>query len=174
MKINKGVFPGTQGGPLEHVIAAKAVCFKDATSDKFKDYQKQVIKNTKTLAESLIDCDFKLVSGGTQNHLILINLSASKISGKEFEQTLEKVAITVNKNTIPNETRSPFVTSGIRIGTPALTSRNMREPEMKQIAKFIKEAFDNYDNNNYLISLRNKVIDFTKNFPLYDNWSCGN
>jgi glycine hydroxymethyltransferase len=174
IQMNKGVFPGTQGGPLEHIIAAKAVCFKDAASKKFKDYQEQVIKNTKVLADSLKEYDFKLVSGGTQNHLVLINLSASTVSGKDFEQTLEKIAITVNKNTVPNETRSPFVTSGIRIGTPALTSRNMHESDMKQIAKFIKEAFDAHNNEDSLSSLRKKVVAFAKNFPLYDNWTCGN
>jgi glycine hydroxymethyltransferase len=172
VQINKGVFPGTQGGPLEHIIAAKAVCFRDAATKEFRDYQNQVIKNTKTLAQSLKDYDFKLVSNGSQNHLLLIDLSASKLSGKYFEQILEKVAITVNKNTVPNETKSPFVTSGIRIGTPALSSRRMKEPQMQQIAEFIKEAFIHHDDNEFLNNLRKKVISFAKEFPLYENWTC--
>lgn len=171
LKINKSVFPGTQGGPLEHIIAAKAVCFKEALEPAFKEYQQKVLDNAKTLAESLIERGMKLVSGGTDNHLILLDLSNTEISGKDLDAALGKCAITVNKNTVPNEKRSPFVTSGIRIGTPAVTTRGMGMEEMRQIAAWIRDAFDNIDNEAALLNIKNQVEELTVKFPLYPNWS---
>ena len=135
--INKSVFPGIQGGPLMHVIAAKAVCLKEALTPEFKAYQTQVVKNAAALAQALKDEGFKLVSDGTDNHLMLIDLRDSGVTGKEAEHMLDEVGITVNKNTIPFETTSPFITSGVRIGTPAVTSRGMKEDDMKEIAALI-------------------------------------
>lgn len=170
--LNKGVFPGTQGGPLEHVIAAKAVCFKEAMAEEFVNYQKQVISNTKSLAESLLGSGFKLVSNGSDNHLVLIDLSDTDISGKQLEEGLEKVEITLNKNTVPNEPRSPFVTSGVRIGTPAVTSRGMKESEMKQIASLIKEVFSAIDQSQEekLEGIKTRVMKLASAFPLYPEW----
>lgn len=142
-KIDKAIFPGTQGGPLEHIIAGKAVAFKEALSPAFKKYQAQVIKNAQTLANELMANGIKLVSGGTDNHLMLIDLSDRDITGLELEQLLGKAHITVNKNTVPNEKRSPFITSGVRIGTPAITTRGMKEKEMKIIAKLIADIINN-------------------------------
>ncbi|ABV33329.1 MULTISPECIES: serine hydroxymethyltransferase [Pseudothermotoga] len=141
--VNKTVFPGTQGGPLMHVIAAKAVCFKEAMSSGFVEYQKQVIANAKTLANELSSMGLRIVSGGTDTHLMLVDLTPLNVTGKAAEKALEKCGVTVNKNTIPNETRSPFVASGIRIGTPAVTTRGMREKEMKKIAELIFEVLKN-------------------------------
>ncbi len=169
-KINKGVFPGTQGGPLEHIIAAKAVCFKNAAESKFIEYQKQVLENAQYLANALVERGFRLVSGGTDNHLMLINLSETEVSGKDFEEALGKVAITVNKNTVPNEKRSPFVTSGIRVGTPALTSRGMGTHEMNFIADVFKDVFLNWQNEAELTNIRNKVMAIAAKFPLYSEW----
>lgn len=169
-KLNKGVFPGTQGGPLEHIIASKAVCFKLAASDEFKTYQKQVVENAKTLAEGLLAGGFKLVTGGTDNHLILINLSDTDLSGKDFEEALGKVEITVNKNTVPQEKRSPFVTSGIRIGTPAVTSRGMGKGEMKEIAKLFNEVLENSKNDEKLKAIHQSVLNLAGKFPLYPEW----
>ena len=170
--LNKGVFPGTQGGPLEHVIAAKAVCFKEAMTDEFSHYQQQVVKNTKAFANALIKSGFNLVSKGSDNHLVLVDLSNSDISGKQLEESLEKVAITLNKNTVPNESRSPFVTSGVRIGTPAVTSRGMKEAEMEQIASLIKEVFlaIEKDQEDKLTEIRSRVMNLAKAFPLYPEW----
>lgn len=170
LNINKAVFPGTQGGPLEHVIAAKAVCFKEALSDDFVVYQKQVLANAKALAASLKDNGFKLVSDGTDNHLMLVDLSQTDISGKELEEGLGKVAITVNKNTVPKEQRSPFVTSGIRLGTPAVTTRGMGPEQMKLIAGFIKQTFDNLRNEQVLQKIREEVLQLASNFKLYSEW----
>ncbi len=142
-KIDKAIFPGTQGGPLEHIIAGKAVAFKEALSPAFKKYQAQVVKNAQTLANELMANGIKLVSGGTDNHLMLIDLSDRDITGLELEQLLGKAHITVNKNTVPNEKRSPFITSGVRIGTPAITTRGMKEKEMKIIAKLIADIVNN-------------------------------
>ena len=165
-KIDKAIFPGIQGGPLMHIIAAKAVAFKEALNDGFNEYQKQVIKNAKALGETLQNHGMKLVSGGTDNHLLLVNLNNMDVTGKEAEEALDKVAITVNKNTIPFETRSPFVTSGIRIGTPAVTTRGMKEEEMKQIGKFIFNTIENYDNDDELRKIKKRVLDLTKNYKL--------
>lgn len=141
--IDKAIFPGTQGGPLMHVIAAKAICFKEAMEDSFFEYQKQVIKNAKALAEQLLKEGFNLISGGTDNHLILIDLTNKNTTGKVAEHLLDQIGITVNKNTIPFDTQSPFVTSGIRVGTPAVTTRGLKENDMKEIGKIISYIIDN-------------------------------
>ena len=165
-KIDKAIFPGIQGGPLMHIIAAKAVSFKEALNDDFNEYQKQVIKNAKALGETLQNFGMKLVSGGTDNHLLLVNLNNMDVTGKESEEALDKVAITVNKNTVPFETRSPFVTSGIRIGTPAVTTRGMEEEEMKKIGEFIYRAVKYHDNEDKLSEIKEEVINLTSNFEL--------
>lgn len=164
-EINKAVFPGIQGGPLMHVIAAKAVCFKEALSPEFKEYQKQVIKNAKTLADTLLSEGFKLVSGGTDNHLMLVDLTPFDITGKDMERMLDEVHITVNKNTIPKEERSPFVTSGIRVGTPASTSRGMVEADMVEIGKLIKLTATSFDSKKDEIIARVKAV--CDKYPLY-------
>ena len=163
-KIDKAIFPGLQGGPLMHVIAAKAVAFGEALKDDFKDYQEQVIKNAKVLAEGLIDNGFRLVSGGTDNHLLLVNVKSKGLTGKKAEALLDEVGITVNKNTIPNETETPFVTSGIRLGTPAMTTRGMKEEEMKEIAELITLALDE---NNDREEIKGRVHALCSRFPLY-------
>ncbi|MCB2285514.1 serine hydroxymethyltransferase [Clostridium algidicarnis] len=165
-QIDKSLFPGMQGGPLMHVIAGKAVCFEEALKDSFKDYMNQVVKNAKVLAEELTKYGFRLVSNGTDNHLILLDLSNKNITGKDAEKLLDTVGITVNKNTIPFETLSPFVTSGIRIGTPAVTTRGFKEEDMKTIAKLINEVIENRDKD--ISSVRQEVIELCKRFPLYD------
>ncbi|MBU3203062.1 serine hydroxymethyltransferase [Clostridium algidicarnis] len=165
-EIDKSLFPGMQGGPLMHVIAGKAVCFEEALKDSFKDYMNQVVKNAKVLAEELTKYGFRLVSNGTDNHLILLDLSNKNITGKDAEKLLDTVGITVNKNTIPFETLSPFVTSGIRIGTPAVTTRGFKEEDMKTIAKLINEVIENRDKD--ISSVRQEVIELCKRFPLYD------
>lgn len=169
-QINKGVFPGTQGGPLEHIIASKAVCFKEAMSDEFVKYQTQTVENAKALATELVGHGFKLVSGGTDNHLILIDLSDTDVSGKEMEEALGKVEITVNKNTVPKEKRSPFVTSGIRIGTPAITSRGLNGDDMKLLANLIKNTLDHIKDDVELAKIKNQVMDLAKKYPLYPDW----
>ncbi len=163
--VNKGIFPGTQGGPLMHVIAAKAVCFKEAMTDEFNAYQKQIVKNAKALAQSLMDQGIKLVSNGTDNHLMLIDLTENGITGKELEATLGLANITVNKNTIPNEQRSPFVTSGIRIGTPAVTSRGMDEGDMKIIGELIADVIKNGEDS--LERVKASVLELCEARPLY-------
>lgn len=170
ININKSVFPGIQGGPLEHVIAAKAVSFLEALKPEFKTYQKQTRENAKTLAAALVAKGFKLVSGGTDNHLMLLDLSETPVSGKQMEEALGKVDITVNKNTVPNEKRSPFVTSGIRIGTPAITSRGMGTKEMTQIADWIWTTFQNVDNADVLAGVAKDVHALAAKFPLYPVW----
>ncbi|MBE7029261.1 MAG: serine hydroxymethyltransferase, partial [Ruminococcaceae bacterium] len=164
--IDKAVFPGLQGGPLMHVIAGKAVCFKEALSDEFKAYQTQVVKNAKALAEGLCKEGFDLVSGGTDNHLMLVDLRNFKITGKEAEKRLDEVNITVNKNAIPNDPESPFVTSGIRIGTPATTSRGFLEEDMKVIAKLIGMALGE-DFENKKEEIKEEVKKLTDKYPLY-------
>ena len=144
-KINKAIFPGTQGGPLMHIIAAKAVCFGEALKPEFKEYQAQVIKNAKALAEAMLEEGFHLVSGGTDNHLMLVDLQNMNITGKELQNRLDEVYITVNKNAVPNDPASPFVTSGIRIGTPAVTTRGLKEEDMKVIAKLIKMTVTDFE-----------------------------
>ena len=164
-KIDSAVFPGTQGGPLMHVIAAKAVCLKEAMTDEFKAYQQQIVQNAAAMAEELTAHGVRLVSGGTDNHLMLVDLSALDVTGKDLEKRLDAAHITVNKNTIPFETKSPFVTSGIRIGTPAATSRGMKEPEMVQIAKWIAKLAKEGDSAVEEVKLG--VLDLCARFPLY-------
>ena len=163
--LDKNIFPGMQGGPLMHVIAAKAVCFKEALDPSFKTYMKSVVLNCKILGEELVKCGFKLVSNGTDNHLILVDLTNKNITGKEAEILLDNIGITVNKNTVPNETRSPFVTSGIRIGTPAVTTRGFDVEAMKEIASIINEAIENKDSD--LSELKTKVKALCRKHPLY-------
>ncbi|HHU49388.1 MAG: serine hydroxymethyltransferase [Caldicoprobacterales bacterium] len=165
--VDKGIFPGTQGGPLMHIIAAKAVSLKEALQPSFREYQKQIVKNAAALAQGLIDEGFRLVSGGTDNHLMLVDLRNHGITGKDAEKLLDKVRITVNKNTIPNDPQSPFITSGIRIGTPAVTSRGMKEQDMKSIARAIRLAIEDFDGNKQkVLSLVEKLC--TK-YPLYNH-----
>ncbi len=169
--MNSKIFPGIQGGPLEHVIAGKAVAFGEALLPEFKTYIGHVIENAQTLAEDLKSQGFYLVTGGTDNHLILLDLKQSQVpetlTGKVAENILDEAGITVNKNTVPNETRSPFVTSGIRIGTPALTTRGMKKAEMKQIAKWISSVLKNPDNTDIRHQVHQQVKDLCKNFPIY-------
>ena len=163
--INKAIFPGIQGGPLMHTIAAKAVCFKEALSDEFKAYQTQIVKNAKALSEELIAQGFKLVSGGTDNHLMLLNLTDTGVTGKEAERMLDDVGITVNKNAIPFDTQSPFITSGIRIGTPAITSRGFTEEDAVEVAKLIKLTLTEFDTK--ADEVRQRVAALCKKHPLY-------
>lgn len=165
--VDKQIFPGIQGGPLMHVIAAKAVAFKEALEPSFKEYQKQIISNAKTLAAELMNKGYDLVSGGTDSHLMLVDLTKKDITGKEAEDTLVNAGITVNKNTIPFETKSPFVTSGIRIGTPAVTTRGMGEAEMKIIANLIDEAIKNRNDGAKLASIKAIVRRLCEKFPFY-------
>ncbi len=163
------VMPGIQGGPLMHIILAKAVAFGEALSDDFKVYATQVIKNAKTLVSELINYNFDIISGGTDNHLMLVDLTNKNISGKKAERVLELAGMTVNKNMIPFDTKSPFVTSGIRIGTPAVTTRGMKESEMKLIAEFINKALINQDNEDELKKISAEVKELCNRFPLYPN-----
>lgn len=164
--INKAVFPGTQGGPLMHIIAAKAVCFGEALKPEFKEYQTQIVKNAKVLADSLISEGFDLLSGGTDNHLMLLDLRKMGITGKQLEHQLDEVYITVNKNAIPNDPQSPFITSGVRIGTPAVTSRGLVEDDMKNLAHLIKLAATDFDNSADYI--RAEVTKICEKYPLYE------
>ena len=165
-KIDSAVFPGTQGGPLEHVIAAKAVCFGEALKPEFKEYARKIVENAQALAAALQERGVKLVSGGTDNHLMLIDLRDEECTGKELEARLDSVHITANKNTVPGETRSPFVTSGVRLGTPAVTTRGMGVAEMKVIADCIADCIWHYDEKKDEISER--VLKLTRDFPLYE------
>ncbi len=164
-KIDKAIFPGTQGGPLMHIIAAKAVAFGEALTDEFTDYQKQVAINAAALSKNLQDKGIKLVSGGTDNHLMLLKLTDFNITGKELEHRLDEVHITANKNTIPNDPNSPFVTSGLRIGTPAVTTRGFKEPEMAKIADFIYDTMTDFDGTKERIT--QEVIELCEKFPIY-------
>lgn len=166
-KINKVIFPGIQGGPLMHIIAAKATAFNEALDVKFKKYQKQVVRNAHILSEELKKGGLRIVSGGTDNHMILVDLTNKNLTGKEAEKILEEANITVNKNGIPYDTKSPFVTSGIRIGTPALTTRGMKEEEMKEVSTLILKALNNGDSPKILKTVKNEVAELCKNFPLY-------
>lgn len=161
------VMPGIQGGPLMHVIMAKAIAFGEALQDSFKSYGEQVIRNSRTIAQKLVEMDYNICSGGTDNHLMLVNLTNKEISGKKAEIALEKAGMTVNKNMIPFDTKSPFVTSGIRIGTPAVTSRGMKEEQMLVIAELIDKAIRNFENEEKLASIKNEVKELCSNFPLY-------
>ncbi len=163
--IDKAIFPGTQGGPLMHIIAAKAICFGEALKPEFKEYNKNVVENCGALAQELINNGLKLVSGGTDNHLLLVDLHDTDVTGKELEKRLDEVHITVNKNTIPNEKLSPLVTSGIRVGTAAVTTRGLGLTEMSQIAKFIALAASDFENNRDFI--KNSVAEICKKYPIY-------
>lgn len=164
---NKAIFPGTQGGPLEHIIAAKAVCFKEALKPEFVTYQKQIIKNAEALANALQEKGFKLVTNGTDNHLMLVNLKDTEITGKELQNKCDSVYITLNKNAVPNDPRSPFITSGVRIGTPAVTTRGMKEEDMKEIADLIYLTAYDYDASQDKI--RDRVIALCNKYPIYEN-----
>ncbi len=164
--IDKAIFPGIQGGPLMHTIAAKAVCFGEALTDEFKAYQTQIVKNAKVLSEALMEKGFKLVSDGTDNHLMLVDLTNMNLTGKEAEKLLDEVGVTVNKNTIPFETTSPFITSGIRIGTPAATSRGFKEEDMKVIAEIIYLTLSDFEKNQ--ITVRDMVAKLCAKYPLYE------
>ncbi len=164
--VDKSVFPGTQGGPLQHVIAAKAVAFGEALTEDFKRYQRQVIENAKTLAEALIEHGFAIVSGGTDTHLMLVDLRPKNLTGKMAEKVLDAAGITVNKNTIPDDPQSPFVTSGIRLGTPAVTTRGLGRNEMREIARLIDEALTGQDEST-LARVKGAVEEMTGKFPLY-------
>ena len=166
-KLNFAVFPGSQGGPLMHVIAAKAVCFKEAMTDDFKDYQKQIILNAQTMCEKFMERGFNLVQQRTDNHLILMDLRNKGVTGKEVEELLGTVNITVNKNSIPNDPESPFVTSGIRIGTPAMTTRGFKKNESELVVDLICDAIENRDNSEQLDIVRDRVKNLCMNFPVY-------
>lgn len=165
--LDRTVFPGMQGGPLMHVIAAKAVAFKEAQTPQFIQYQQQVLNNARALAESLQDRKYRLVSGGTDTHLLLVDLSPKEMTGKEAEEALDSCGITVNKNTIPFDTKSPFVTSGIRIGTPAVTTRGMKEKEMRLIGNLIADVLDSLRDKTVCVRVRQKVEELCQSFPLY-------
>jgi glycine hydroxymethyltransferase len=165
--MNSKIFPGIQGGPLEHVIAGKAVAFGEALQPDFKTYIGNVVNNAKVLADEMMKLGFKLVTGGTDNHLILVDLSDSPVTGKVAEASLDEAGITVNKNTVPNEKRSPFVTSGVRIGTPALTTRGMGATEMKTIAKWIAEVLQNPEDSSLKSRIHSQVKELCQNFPIY-------
>lgn len=165
--IDKAVFPGIQGGPLEHIIAAKAIAFKEAIKPEFKTYSENIIKNAKTLAKTLIDNGIDLVSGGTDNHLMIIDLRKFDKTGKDISNILEKVNITANKNTVPNDPKSPFVTSGVRLGTPAITTRGFKEEDMKIIGEIIAETIKNSENEQKLAELRKKSLELCSKYPLY-------
>jgi glycine hydroxymethyltransferase len=164
--VNSKVFPGIQGGPLMHVIAGKAVCFGEALKPEFKVYQEQLVKNAAVLAQALVDKGFRIVSGGTDNHLMLVDLRPKQATGKDVATALDKALITVNKNMIPFDPEKPMVTSGIRIGTPAVTTRGMKEPEMLRIADFINRAVENRNDDAALAAIAEEVKAFTAAFPL--------
>jgi glycine hydroxymethyltransferase len=166
-KVNKTIFPGIQGGPLMHVIAAKAVAFKEALQPEFKEYQVQVVKNAKVLAEELQKGGLRIVSGGTDNHMMLVDLTPKGLTGKVVEEGLGKAHITVNKNGIPYDTQKPMITSGVRIGTPALTTRGMKEEEMKKVASFILAVIDNIEDDAKIKEVGEEIKEFCKDFPLY-------
>lgn len=163
--LDKSIFPGMQGGPLMHIIAAKAACFKEAMEEDFKTYMEQVVKNAKVLSEELTKYGFRIVSGGTDNHVMLVDLTNKGLTGKDAEKLLDSIGITVNKNTIPFETKSPFITSGIRVGTPAVTSRGFKEEEMREVARLINEAIEGREGD--LSSIKTEVHELCRKCPLY-------
>ncbi len=168
-ELDKIVFPGIQGGPLMHVIAAKAVCFQEALQPEFRDYQKQILANARVMAATLAAEGFRIVSGGTDTHLMLVDVFSRKVTGKLAEKALERAGITVNKNAIPFDTNPPATASGIRVGTPAVTTRGMKEPEMRQIARWIAEVLNNLEDESVLKRVRSEVEALTEQFPLYEN-----
>ena len=168
-KIDKTIFPGIQGGPLVHIIAAKAVAFKEALSPEYKKYQEQVAKNAKILSEELVKGGLRIVSGGTDNHLMLVDLRPMGVTGKLAEEKLEEAGITCNKNAIPNDPEKPFVTSGIRLGTPAITARGFKEEETRQVAQFILTVLENITDSEKITQVKEQVLKLTEKFPLYKN-----
>jgi glycine hydroxymethyltransferase len=169
--LDKMVFPGTQGGPLVHIIAAKAVCFREALQPEYRSYIQQVIKNAKVLASTIKDRGYRIVSGGTDNHLMLVDVFSKGITGKQAEKALENAGITVNKNTIPYDTNPPMVTSGVRLGTPALTTRGMKEEDMKLVGAFICNVLDDISNEPLQAQIKSEVRELTQRFPLYPAWT---
>jgi glycine hydroxymethyltransferase len=165
--LDAAVFPGTQGGPLEHVIAAKAVAFGEALSDDFKTYGQQVMKNAKAMAQAFVNKGYAVISGGTDNHSMLIDLRSKNVTGKEAENALVKADITVNKNMVPFDDKSPFITSGIRVGTPAITTRGIKEDKIPYIVELIDEVLMNKDNEQVIASVRKKVNELMKDLPLF-------
>jgi glycine hydroxymethyltransferase len=166
-KLNSALFPGSQGGPLMHVIAAKAVCFKEAMEEDFKTYQQQILNNAKVMSKKFMSNDIDIVSNGTSNHMFLVNLIKNNVSGKELEAALGEAFITVNKNSVPNDPKSPFVTSGIRIGTPAVTRRGFKETEVSQIADWITQIIKGIEDKNLITSIKEEVKSLCNNFPVY-------
>jgi len=166
-KFNSAVFPGGQGGPLMHIIAAKAIAFKEALLPEFKDYQQQVMDNAKAMVSVFQERNYKIVSGGTNNHLFLVDLTDKGITGKEADAALGEAFITVNKNTVPNETRSPFVTSGLRLGTPAITTRGFKQAEVSELANWICDILDDIENQQLSAEVKAKVLELTARFPVY-------
>lgn len=166
-KIDKTIFPGIQGGPLVHIIAAKAVAFKEALQPEYKEYQKQVRKNAKAMVDELVKGGLRIVSGGTDNHLMLVDLRQKNVTGKAAEEALEKAGITCNKNAIPNDPEKPFITSGVRLGTPAITARGMKEDEARKIARMIIKVLENINDEEKIAEVKKEVIELTKKFPLY-------
>jgi glycine hydroxymethyltransferase len=167
-KLNSAVFPGSQGGPLMHVIAAKAICFKEALEPAFKDYMQHVVDNAKTMCEVIISRGVDVVSGGTENHIVLVDLRNKDITGKDLEKALGDVNITVNKNAVPNDPRSPFVTSGVRLGTPAVTTRGFKTEEIKLLSNWICDVIENINNESVKSEIKNKVINLTREYPVYN------
>ena len=165
--LNSGVFPGSQGGPLEHIIAAKAIAFGEALDDSFINYSKQVIINAKTMADCLVEKGYDIISGGTENHCMLIDLTSKNISGKDAEKSLVLADITANKNMVPFDTKSPFVTSGIRFGTPAITTRGLKEDKMPEIVELIDEVITNHDNEKIISGVKEKVNKLMGNYKIF-------
>ncbi|MDH5475824.1 MAG: serine hydroxymethyltransferase, partial [Cyclobacteriaceae bacterium] len=166
--LDSGVFPGTQGGPLEHVIAAKAIAFEEALSDEYLKYVVQLSKNAQVMAQAFVDKGYKVISGGTDNHMMLIDLRSKGLTGKLAENTLVKADITINKNMVPFDTESPFVTSGMRVGTAAVTTRGMKEDDMKKIVDLIDDALMHHENENKIEEVKSTINKWMKNFPLYN------
>ena len=169
-KINSRIFPGVQGGPLMHVIAAKALAFKEALEPTFKEYQSQVIKNAKVMANNFLNRGYKVVSGGTENHLFLVDLVDKGITGKDADAALGSANITVNKNAVPNDPLSPFVTSGLRIGTPAMTTRGIRDEQAKDLAGWMCDVLDDINDERAISRVRNQVLELCANYPVYNNF----
>jgi glycine hydroxymethyltransferase len=165
--LNSAVFPGTQGGPLEHVIAAKAIAFHEALQDSFKTYQEQVRSNARVMAASFVEKGYNIISGGTDNHLMLLDLRSKKVNGKQAEETLIKADITVNKNMVPFDTESPMVTSGIRVGTPALTTRGFAEKDCLQVVEWIDQIITNIDNEGTIQRVKGEINEYMSQFPLF-------
>jgi glycine hydroxymethyltransferase len=165
--LDSGVFPGTQGGPLEHVIAAKAVSFAEALTDEYFDYILQVAKNAKAMAQAFVDLGYKIISDGTDNHLMLIDLRSKNLTGKQAEESLIKADITINKNMVPFDTQSPFVTSGMRVGTPAVTTRGMKEKDVLKVVELMDEVLQKPEDTKHLKAVKKKVNRFVERFPLY-------